>query len=185
MNARSAVAAAAGLLALAACNQTDPGGVQKLTGGETETAGGTVAGALTDVDGHRALTAALTDTQLAPVLDGKGDYSLLAPSDAAFDALGEKYKALSGHNARPLMIAVLRGLILPGQITPKSIEQAIARKKGPVEMRTMAGDTVRFAKGESGLTVSNGEQTARLESGAVTAANGAVLPIDTVLLPSP
>lgn len=184
MNTRLAVSLAAGLMALAACSQPDSE-AQTLIGGETEAASGTVVAALTDVAGHRALTAALTDTQLAPVLDGKGDYSLLAPSDAAFDALGEKFEALSGPDQRPLMIAVLRGHILPGQITPSAIEQAIARQKGPVEMRTMAGVTVRFAKTESGLTVSSGAQTASLESGAVTASNGAVLPIDTVLLPSP
>ena len=145
---------------------------------------GTVAAALTGVDNHRKLSAALADTQLAPVLDGKGDYTLLAPSDAAFDALGEKGKALSAKEQRPLMIAVLRGHILPGQVTARSIEQAIARKKGPVAMRTMLGDTVRFAKTAKGLSVSNGKQTAMLEAGDTTASNGAVLPIDKVLLPA-
>jgi uncharacterized surface protein with fasciclin (FAS1) repeats len=175
-------AVAAGLLGLAACSPTDRGAKAEKTG--TDVTSGTVAAALGEVDNHRKLSAALADTQLAPVLDGKGDYTLLAPSDAAFEALGEKGKALSAKDQRPLMIAVLRGHILPGQVTPHSVEQAIERKKGPVEMRTMAGDTVRFAKTEKGLTVSNGAQTAVLEAGDLTTPNGAVLPIDTVLLPA-
>lgn len=181
MSARGSAALVAGVLSLAACSPTDRGARTEAVASETAT--GTVAAALSDIDNHRKLSAALTDTQLAPVLDGKGDYTLLAPSDAAFDALGDKGKALAGKDQRPLMIAVLRGHILPGQVTPRSVETAIARKKGPVEMRTMAGDIVRFDKGDDGLTVSNGSQTAILEAGDVTAANGAVLPIDTVLLP--
>lgn len=173
---------AAGLLGLVACSPTDRGAPAEAAASGSAT--GTVAAALTDIDDHRKLSAALTDTQVAPVLDGKGDYTLLAPSDAAFDALGEKGKALAGKDQRPLMIAVLRGHILPGQITPRSVETAIARKKGAVEMRTMAGDTVRFAKTDEGLTVSTGNQTAKLEAGDLIAANGAILPIDTVLLPA-
>lgn len=170
-------------LGLTACSQADRGARQSADS-ETEIASGTVAAALPGIAARRKLTAALADTQLAPVLDGIGDYTLLAPSDAAFEALGEKGQALSGPDNRPLMIAVLRGHILPGQVTPASIEQAIDRNRGPVEMRTMAGDIVRFARDGDGLTVSRGKQTARLEEGDTIAANGAVLPIDTVLLPA-
>jgi uncharacterized surface protein with fasciclin (FAS1) repeats len=109
---------------------------------------------------------------------------LLAPTDAAFGTLGEKGTQLAQADQRPLLIAVLRGHILPGQVTPKAIEAAIARKQGPVEMRTMAGNTVTFAKAEKGFTVSNGAQTATLASATTAASNGAVLPIDGVLLPA-
>ena len=181
MSARTILIASAPLALLASTAQD--AGEKKPVAAAGDTASGTVAAAVAASDGHRKLTAALADTQLAPVLDGKGDYTLLAPSDAAFDALGERGAALSGAEQRPLMIAVLRGHILPGQVTPEAIEAAIARKQGPVEMRTMAGGTVRFAKNGSGYTVSNGAETAAL--GASTAAsNGAVLAVDKVLLPA-
>lgn len=175
-------AAAAGLLTLSGCGQRDEG--EKPIAAASEGSDGTVAAAVAGSGDHRKLAAALTDTQLAPVLDGKGDYTLLAPSDAAFDALGDKGARLAEQAQRPLMIAVLRGHILPGQVTPKSIEAAIARKNGPVEMRTMAGNTVTFAKGSSGFTVSNGGSTATLAEASTAASNGAVLPIDKVLLPA-
>ena len=180
---RTVVAAAAGLLALAACSQQDQG--DEPAAATSGTAIGTVAATVGALNDHRKLAAALTDTQLAPVLDGKGDYTLLAPSDAAFDALGDKGAALASTDQRPLMIAVLRGHVLPGQVTPQGIEAAITRKRGPVEMRTMSGSTVRFAKNANGgLTVSNGAQTAAMAAGSTTASNGAVLPIDKVLLPA-
>lgn len=175
-------AAATGLMVLAGCSQQDAG--EKPVAATGDAAAGTVAAAVAGSADHRRLAAALTGTQLAPVLDGKGDYTLLAPSDAAFEALGDKATALAGEDQRPLMIAVLRGHILPGQVTPKAIEAAIARKQGPVEMRTMAGGTVRFSKSGDGYTVSNGAETANLSGATIAAANGAVLPVDKVLLPA-
>lgn len=174
------VVAALGLTLAAGCSE-DRTGTEPVA---ATSDAGTVAAAVAGSADHRKLAAALTDTQLAPVLDGKGDYTLLAPSDAAFGALGDKAAKLGEQEQRPLMIAVLRGHILPGQVTSEAIEAAIARKQGPVEMRTMAGGTVTFAKAGEGYTVSNGAQTATLASATTAASNGAVLPIDKVLLPA-
>lgn len=182
MSKRRILTAAAAIALLASCSGQDAG--DKPVAAKSDSPSVTVASAIGGSGNHRKLAAALTDTQLAPVLDGRGDYTLLAPNDSAFEALGEKGAALAAPDQQPLMIAVLRGHILPGEVTPQAIEAAIARKQGPVEMRTMAGGTVRFSKGEDGLEVSNGAHTALLAGAATTAANGAVLPIDKVLLPA-
>lgn len=182
MSTRAPILAAATALALlAGCSQEGAGDRPVAETGDA--ASGTVAAAVSSSADHRKLAAALSDTRLAPVLDGKGDYTLLAPTDAAFAALGEKGPALGAQDQRPLMVAVLRGHILPGHVTTQAIEAAIARKQGPVEMRTMAGGTVRFSKADGALQVSNGSATSTL-GGAVSASNGAVLPIDKVLLPA-
>mgnify|MGYP000501125627 CR=1 FL=1 len=183
MSARATLLAAAiGMTLLGGCSQEGAGDEPVAATGVS--GNGTVAAAVSGSAEHRKLAAALTDTQLAPVLDGKGGYTLLAPTDAAFTALGDKGAALGAQDQRPLMIAVLRGHILPGQVTPQAIEAAIARKQGqPVDMRTMAGGTVRFSKADGGLRVGNGAGTASLGA-ATTASNGAVLPIDAVLLPA-
>lgn len=173
--------AAAGLLVVGGCSQEGQGDQPVAARGES--ASGTVAAAVAASPEHDELAAALSDTQLAPVLDGKDIYTLLAPSDAAFAALGAKGEALAGQDRRPLMIAVLRAHLLPGQVTPKAIEEAIARQQGPVEMRTMAGGMVRFSKAGNGITVTNGATSAALGEGSQSASNGAVLPIDKVLLP--
>jgi uncharacterized surface protein with fasciclin (FAS1) repeats len=180
MTRRSSIMAV-GLLVLAGCSQGGEG--DKPIAATSEQTNGTVAATVAASADHRKLAAALTDTQLGPVLDGKGAYTLLAPDDTAFDALGDKGDALAGKDRRPLMIAVLRAHLLPGEVTPEAIEKAIAREKGPVEMRTMAGGTVRFSKGRRGIVVGNGETEAALSGTAQTASNGAMLPIDKVLLP--
>lgn len=181
MSAPREMIAAAVLLALAGCSEQGQG--DEPVAARSEPANGTLAATVAASTGHRRLAAALVDTQLAPVLDGKDVYTLLAPGDPAFAALGDKAQALSAAERRPLMAAVLRAHMLPGQVTPESIEQAIARKKGPVEMRTMAGGTVRFSKTDRGIAVSNGAIQAALSDTASIASNGAVLPIDKVLLP--
>lgn len=181
MTGRRVTMVAAALMALPGCAPEGPGDEPAVV--RSEQANGTVAATVAASTGHRELAAALTDTQLAPVLDGKGNYTLLAPGDEAFAALGVKSEALAGAERRPLMIAVLRGHLISGQVTPETIDEAIARKDGPVEMRTMAGGTVRFSRDANGVTVSNGANVARLVPGALAASNGAVLPIDAVLLP--
>lgn len=181
MSGRALLLGAAGILALAGCSGQNEAASPTTTTSTAAT--GTVAAVIAGSDRHRELAAALTDSQLSPVLDGKGEYTLLAPSDAAVDALGSRTERLPDAERIPLMIGVLRGHILPGQVTLPAIEQAIARKAGPVEMRTMAGDTVRFARTQQGLTVSRGSITAKLAGAPTVASNGAVLPIDAVLMP--
>ena len=178
---RVALIAAAGMSALTACSQR--GEADQPQTFASVTGHGTVASAVSGETDLRKLSSALGDTQLAPVLDGKGEYTLLAPTDAAFEALGAKGKALMAKDQQPLLIAVLRGHLLPGAVTPQAIEKAIARKHGPVEMKTMAGGTVHFNKDEHGIAVTNGGATAHLAGTAQNASNGAILPIDAVLLP--
>ncbi len=182
MTRSALLAAATGLLLTAGCSQEDAGEKPVAASGTTA-ASDTVAAAVAGSGDHRKLAALLKDAQLAPVLDGKAGYTILAPSDGAFDALGEKGTALAGEEQRPLLTAILRGHILPGEVTPEAIEAAIARKQGPVQMRTMAGGTVSFAKAGDGYTVSNGGERAILGS-AISASNGAFLPIDKVLIPA-
>lgn len=179
MRAQTILVAAA--LGLAGCSET---GDEKQPLLDAQTEGrGTVAASLSGTSELRTFAAAMASTQLFPVLDGKGDYTVLAPSDAAFEALGEKGKVMLSKEQQPIAIAILRGHILPGQVTAQAIEKAIARKQGPVSMATMAGGTVTFAKRNGGLTVSNGAATASVSESVTTASNGAILQIDKVLMP--
>lgn len=175
------IAAVLGLTVLTpACSGQDTDGK---TVSAASPAGGTLAATVSSSPDHRRLAGMLADAKLNTVLEGKAAYTVLAPSDTAFSALGARGEPLSQAEERPLLIAVLRGHILPGQITPAAIGEALTRKNGPVQMRTMAGTLVTFARAGEAITVSNGAQTATLGDSARTASNGALLPIDTVLLP--
>lgn len=169
------------ILSISACTDTAPRSDMRDSAETTDN--GTIASSVSEDPALRSLKVAMTDTQLSTALDRKGDYTLLAPNDAAFSALGDKAKDLAKPDNLPFMVAILRGHILPGQVTAESITKAIDRKKGPVQMMTMSGTPVTFSKTDDGLLVGNGAIQATL-LGATKVSNGAVVKIDKVLVPA-
>lgn len=145
--------------------------VATLIGGEASTA---------------TLARTLRETGLAPMFDGQASYTVLAPTDAAFEALPGGESLLGAKENGAVVAAILRDHILPGTFTPEAIEQAISDNGGPVTMRTMGGETVGFAL-EDGAVVFTGPggTKARLAGGAQVGSNGAVIPIDAVISAPP
>lgn len=166
-------------LVLAACS-AEPGA----NGPEEEADSDTVAQAVSSAEELSTLARAVTDAQLAEVLDGSGSYTVFAPNDAAFSALGENGQRLLEVEQRPLLVGLLREHIVPGHITPDAIGTAIDEEGGPVTMTTMGGGSLTFARDGQTLTVARGEGTgARFAGETVEAGNGVVVPIDAVLVP--
>lgn len=169
-------------LALAACS-TEP--TAEPDGG-ADTDRDTVAQAVSSTSGLSTLARAVAEAQLAEVLDGSGSYTVLAPTDQAFTALGENAGDLLATEQRPLLVGLLREHIVPGHITPDAIGQAIEAEGGPVTMTTMGGGSLTFARDGQSLTVARqGGATARFAGQWVEAGNGVVVPIDAVLVPRP
>lgn len=175
-------ALAAALVLTAGCSKIEDD-TSTTAGGNAEVVG-TLAKALSGRDDLSRTAEAVSAAKLGTVFDGPASYTLLAPTNAAFDAQGDNATALMAEEQRAVLAAVLRGHILPGHLAPDSIRQAIARKGGPVSVTTMAGSEVRFAE-ENGAIRVTGEDgaSAALVGDAVTARNGSVLPIDAVLVP--
>lgn len=144
----------------------------------------TLAAVVGDSDRMATLQAALEESELSGVLDGPASYTLLAPNDAAFAALGEQGALLMAEDRRPLLIGVLRDHLLPGHLTPEAIAAAVAAQDGPVIMTTLGEGEVRFSRQGDRLVVSSGEGGAASFAGpAVAANNGVMIPIDGLLLP--
>ena len=144
----------------------------------------TLGTALADQDELATLQDAMSESELAGLLDGPASYTLLAPTNAAFEALGEQGTALLSEESNAVLLGVLRDHILPGHITPEQIEDAIASKGGPVIMTTYGGATATFSQGDGGIDVTLGEGTpARITGPSVAANNGVVIPVDAVLMP--
>ena len=175
-----ALAAACGL-ALSACSY-DP-----VEDTETQVAvndGDTLASALSGNEDLSTLADALSEADLNSLFDGPGSYTVLAPTDSAFEALGERGGALLSEEQRPLLVGLLRDHIVVGHITPDAIRSAIESGGGSARMATMGDGDVTFGMNGDVLTVTapNG-QTARIAAQVVEAGNGVALPIDSVLLP--
>ncbi|MGI9377214.1 MAG: fasciclin domain-containing protein [Tsuneonella suprasediminis] len=125
---------------------------------------------------------AMAEAGLAGVFDGPGSYTVLVPENSAFDELGEAGKTLTDAAHRPELVAVLRDHILPGALTAKAIETAIAENNGSVEMRTMGGDTVTFTQEDSKILVTGADGSrATLDGQAIVASNGVAMPISGLL----
>ena len=149
---------------------------------EASTQNGTLAQAIAGHDDLETLSTALTDAGLSDIFDGAEAYTVLAPTDAAFEALGSRGEALMTDEQRPMLVGTLREHILPGHLTAEAIAKAVEDGGGSASMTTLGGNTVTFG-GEAGrLTVSAPDGvTAQLVGGDRNAGNGAVLPIDAVL----
>jgi len=122
---------------------------------------------------------------MGEVLNGVGPYTVFAPTDGAVEALGAgRADALAGETMRPQAAALLRAHIVPGTITRRDLEAAIGRAGDrPVRMRTMADTMLTFAReGDAVIVTSDRGERARLTGQEGLAANGAVQPIDGLLL---
>ena len=174
--------AASSLLALPACS-----GEPEAANGEapTQTDGtSTLASALGNIPELQTVSGAIVTAQLNTVFDGVGSYTLLAPNDDAFAALGPEGEALMSEEQKPILVGVLRDHILPGYLQPEDIEKAIDAQGGAVTMTTLGGSEVSFERNGETITVTrdNGA-SASFVGTAVAASNGVVIPIGAVLTP--
>jgi uncharacterized surface protein with fasciclin (FAS1) repeats len=131
----------------------------------------------------KTFNADLKSTGLNGVFSGKGDYTLLAPTETAFAALGEKGAELKAPDQKAVLAAVLRSHVVPGTLTTADIDKAIDANGGKaISMRTMGKGSVKFARSGSQLTVTADDgSSAKLAAAGLSAKNGTVLPIDAVL----
>ncbi len=130
---------------------------------------------------------ALKETGLSTVFDGTASYTVLAPTNEAFDKLGGAGKALLEPEQRAALSALIKSHVLPGYFTPKDIDAAIAAHNGqPVEMRSMGNQTLRFSKEADKIIVTSEDGSkANLIAEPVLAGNGVALPVDAVVKLAP
>ena len=177
MNRALAVLAAASL-ALQGCSGEDAR--------EEETAevnNDTLAALIAEADGLSTVAGVIGEAGLAEVFDGAASYTLLAPRDSAFDALGELGEELRSAEERAATVAILRDHIVPGYLTPQDIAKAVAADNdGSVAMRTMGGHVVTFTgEGEAITVTAEDGATARFAGDALLGSNGVAIPLDGVL----
>jgi uncharacterized surface protein with fasciclin (FAS1) repeats len=178
MQRRFLLAAGGAVLLLAACGGGDDGAV---SADPLASASGSrtifqLAEASPDLD---TLTDAVVVAGLQATLEGPGPFTVLAPTDAAFEALsaelGISLQALLADTA--LLGAVLRYHVIAGSVPSGQIPlgQPVTTVQGAiVKVESLAGQ----------LTVTDGRnRTAEIDVADLQASNGIVHVIDRVLLP--
>jgi len=121
---------------------------------------------------------------MTELLNGVGPYTLFAPTDGAIEALGaERADALAGEAMRPQAGALLRAHVVPGMITRRDLEAALASAAGrPVRMRSMADTMLTFTREGDAIVISSEQGRGALTGQEGLASNGAVQPVDGLLV---
>jgi uncharacterized surface protein with fasciclin (FAS1) repeats len=175
--------AAASALALAACDwQAD--GNNAATGNAAEAAGdATIADGLT---GDRRFAEAAKSAGLDRTLDGPGPYTVLVPSDAAFDKLpAGALDTLMKPESRAELTRLLTFHVLPGTILAEDIGKAIDNGGGKASLATMGGGTLTATKEGNVIVLADAAGgKARVTQADDKRSNGVIHRVDSVLMPS-
>lgn len=117
------------------------------------------------------LAKALTAAGLVDTLKGTGPFTVFAPTDAAFAKIpADKLNALLADKAA--LTKVLTYHVVPGRILAKDVKSG--------EVKTVQGQPITIKAGKSGVMVND----AKVVKTDVTASNGVIHVIDTVILPN-
>jgi uncharacterized surface protein with fasciclin (FAS1) repeats len=120
----------------------------------------------------KTLVAAVQAAGLVETLQGKGPFTIFAPTDAAFGKLpaGTVEGLLQPEN-RAKLTAILTYHVLPGQVLAADVKTMSAK--------TVNGQDLAIKAGANGVTV-NGANVVKTD---VMASNGVIHVVDSVILP--
>lgn len=132
----------------------------------------TIVETAVDAGSFETLATALGEAGLVDALNGEGPFTVFAPSDDAFAALGDKAIAnLLKDENRDLLKAVLTYHVVPGRLT--SAELARART-----LTTLSGQRLEVSFSTELMV-----DQASIVQGNIEASNGVIHVIDSVLMP--
>jgi uncharacterized surface protein with fasciclin (FAS1) repeats len=175
--------ALAALLGLGACEKASKEEATPTKAAKEAAGDSTIAKGLGDAT---KFAAAAKAAGLDLTLEGPGPYTVLVPTDAAFDRMpAGALDALMKPDARAELTGVLSYHILPGAILTSDIAKAVDAGGGKTQLQTMGGGTLTATKDGNAIILSDGAGTkARLVGADEKKSNGVIDRIDAVLMPS-
>ena len=123
-------------------------------------------------DNFKTLVAAVKAAGLVETLQGKGPFTVFAPTDAAFAKLpaGTVEDLLKPENKEKL-VSILTYHVIPGKVMAADVKT--------MEAKTVQGKNVNLKVSDAGVTIDN----AKVVKTDLIAKNGVIHVIDTVILP--
>ena len=135
---------------------------------------------------HTTLVAAVKAAGLVDTLQGKGPFTVFAPTNDAFAKLpaGTVDTLLKPEN-KDQLTQVLTYHVVPGRLTAKDLMSAVEKGGGKAMLKTVEGKdlTVEIKDGAIWVWDAKGD-AAKITIKNVMQSNGVIHVIDTVLLPS-
>lgn len=135
---------------------------------------------------HTTLVAAVKAAGLVETLQGKGPFTVLAPTNNAFAALPTgTVEGLLKPEAKAQLTTVLTYHVLAGKYDMKAIVDAVKKGGGKAVMKTVAGQDLTFSmNGPNNITVWDATGAyANISTYDVMQSNGVIHVLDRVLLP--
>lgn len=143
---------------------------------------------ITDVasgnDNFKTLTAALGAAGLVETFDAVGEYTVFAPTDAAFDKLPDGTVNDLVTNNKEKLKGILAYHVIPAKITAEQLVKAIKANKNYYVMQTLGGQTiVATVKGGNVQIIDAAGNRSTVVMTDVMASNGIIHAIDQVVMP--
>jgi uncharacterized surface protein with fasciclin (FAS1) repeats len=135
---------------------------------------------------HTTLVAAVKAAGLVETLEGKGPFTVFAPTNDAFAKLpaGTVDTLLKPEN-KGTLTQVLTYHVVPGRITASDLMEMIKKGGGKAMLKTVEGEELTFEMKDGAIWVWDAKgDSAKITVKNVMQSNGVIHVIDTVLLPS-
>lgn len=134
---------------------------------------------------HTTLVAAVKAAGLVKTLEGKGPFTVFAPTNEAFAALpaGTVDTLLKPEN-KATLTKILTYHVVPGRYDAKKLDEMIGAGGGKAELKTVEGGTLTVQGSGKNLTVTDDKgNTADVTIPDVYQSNGVIMVVDKVLMP--
>ena len=134
---------------------------------------------------HTTLVAAVKAAGLVETLQGKGPFTVFAPTNAAFDKLpkGTVETLLKPENKKMLQ-TILTYHVVAGKMNASDIAMAIKKGKGKATLKTVSGGTLTaWMKGKKLYITDEKGGMSEVTIADVNQSNGVIHVVNAVLLP--
>ncbi|WP_129021069.1 fasciclin domain-containing protein [Edaphocola flava] len=134
---------------------------------------------------HTTLVAAVKAAGLVETLSSAGPFTVLAPTNAAFDKLPKgTVETLVKPENKAQLTTILTYHVLPGRFNAKMIWDAVKKGGGKASMKTVQGEELTFwTKGKDLYVRDHKGNDAKVTIADVNQSNGVIHVIDQVLMP--
>ncbi len=134
---------------------------------------------------HTTLVAAVKAAGLVETLEGKGPFTVFAPTNGAFEKLpsGTVDTLLKPENKKKLA-GILTYHVVAGDYTGEKLAKAIKAGDGSAKLKTVNGETLTAKKAGNDIELTDEKGgTAKVIIADVIQSNGVIHVIDSVLMP--
>ena len=134
---------------------------------------------------HTTLVAAVKAAGLVQTLQGKGPFTVFAPTNSAFNALpAGTVDTLVKPENKAMLTKILTYHVVAGNMDSKKIMKAIKKGNGKAMLTTVSGDMLTASmNGDSLVLTDEKGGTSTVTIANVKQSNGVIHVVDTVLMP--